>query len=282
MVTLGVATQARANLDACGGMYLDAAAAASCEVVPTEKCTQKCEPVAGEKVCAARLTTMCASSCTLTAEVSCLATCEESCVPDCTQTPDCMGLCMSDCSADCSAKCADHDDVSECESSCTQCCSVDCDAQCKTAPPAPACEPVCGLACTGSCVGKANIDCQVDCQSTFYTACKTEVVEECKTECKNTGAAIFCDGQFLATAGDLEACANELASELDVHLDVDIEASASCDDDGCKGRVEADAAGGFFCAATPGQDTRGAGVAGGLMALLGLGLLRLRRTRRSA
>jgi MYXO-CTERM domain-containing protein len=266
-------------------MYLDAAAAASCKVVPTEECTPKCELVAGEKVCAARLTTECAGGCTATASVSCTSSCETSFVPNCTsqssQPPNCMGLCMSDCQQDCNAKCSGAADQGECRSSCAQCCSVDCHQQCD-APPAPMCDPTCATACAGSCEGKANIDCQVSCQSSLYTECETEVVEECKNECKNTGAAIFCDGQFLATAGDLQACAAALEAEFKVHLDVTIHASGSCDSDSCTGKVDASADSGFGCSVADDRSDAGGGMAGGLLALVGLGFLRSRRNRRSA
>src|SRR5262245_3928554 len=102
-----------AELEACGGIWLEADAAGSCQVLPTETCTTKCQPVAAEYVCAARLTTQCESTCTATAEVECVSTCTETCNPECDseeaagQPPNCMGLCMSDCQQDCDDKCAD-------------------------------------------------------------------------------------------------------------------------------------------------------------------------------
>lgn len=282
LTTLGVATPARASLEACGGVYLDASAAASCEVVPTETCTSKCEPVAVELVCAARLTTQCTGSCTAAADASCTSTCKESCVPECSsnpsQPPNCMGLCMSNCQQDCNVKCADASG-GECRSSCAQCCSVDCHSQCDKAPE-PACEPVCAVACSGACDGKANIDCQISCQSGLYASCKSEEVQVCKNECTTTGAAIFCNGQFLATAGNLQACADQLKAEFNVTLDVSAAASGSCDNGACQG--VADAKGALGCSVgTVGNADHG-GKAAGLMTLLGLGLWRIRRTRRSA
>jgi hypothetical protein len=74
--TIFVATTAKADhLDACGGIYLDASAGISCEVVPLESCSTVCEPVACEKVCAARLTASCSSSCTAMSEATCSTTC---------------------------------------------------------------------------------------------------------------------------------------------------------------------------------------------------------------
>jgi len=280
LTTFGAVTPARANLEACGGVYLDASAAASCEVVPTETCTARCEPVAVELVCAARLTTQCTGGCTATAEASCTSTCEQSCVPECTsqpsQPPNCMGLCMSNCQQGCTATCADSSG-GECRSSCAQCCSVDCHAQCDKQPE-PACEPVCAVACSGSCTGKANIDCQVSCQSSLFSSCKTEEVQVCKNECTTTGAAIFCNGQFLASAGNLQACADELQAEFNVTLDVSIAASGSCDNGVCQG--VADAKSELGCSVGTARNAAHSSAAGGLMMLLGLGLWQIRRTRR--
>jgi MYXO-CTERM domain-containing protein len=140
------------------------------------------------------------------------------------------------------------------------------------------CAPVCATACSGSCTGKANIDCQVSCQSDLYAACKPEVVEECKTECTNTGAAIFCDGQFLATGGNLQACADELEAEFNVTLDVSL--SASCDDGGCEGSADGKSSG-FGCSVASVPNPADGSRAGGLMVLIGLGLVCVRRNRRS-
>jgi MYXO-CTERM domain-containing protein len=104
------------------------------------------------------------------------------------------------------------------------------------------------------------------------------VVEECKNECTTTGAAIFCDGQFLASAGNLQACADELRDEFNVSLDVSINASGSCDNGSCEG--DADGKGTFECAIGSAPNAAHGSAAGGLMALLGLGLLRIRRNRR--
>jgi hypothetical protein len=285
LASSALVAEARAShLDACGGIYLDLEASSSCEVVPTETCTQECELVAGEKVCAARLTTTCDSSCTASAEVTCRSSCEETCVPSCARhpmgPPDCMGLCMSDCQQSCDDRCDGAANPGECRASCAQCCANDCHAQCDKEPE-PVCDSLCTTACSGSCEARANIDCQVSCQSDLYTTCKREVVEECRNECRTTGAAIFCDGQFLATSGNLQACADQLASEFGVHLDVDIEASGSCDSDSCQGAIDAEANGGLGCSVPtkPGGTT--GGLFGGLMALVGWAILRLRRTRRS-
>ena len=83
--------------------------------------------------------------------------------------------------------------------------------------------------CWGSCECQANVDCQVSCQSETFTECETEVTEECKNDCETTGIAIFCDGQFLASADDLEACAADIKTEFTIELDVHVEAEAEVD-----------------------------------------------------
>jgi hypothetical protein len=229
VIILGLVGEARADyLEHCNGIYLEADAAASCKVVPTKECEVKCEPVATENVCASRLTTSCDSNCTVEADVECRSGCKNTCVPNCTaqegkqQPPNCRGLCMSDCQKDCNEKC----EGGHCRCQCAQICSKDCRDKCDSEPE-PVCEPLCETACWGSCQGRVNVDCQLSCQSETFTECETTVTQECKKDCKTTGAAIFCDGQFLASADDLEACAEDIDAEFAIHLDVNIEANVS-------------------------------------------------------
>lgn len=235
LVLLAWAPRADAtHLDACGGIYLDAAAAATCEFVVLEDCQEKCEPVSTEKVCASRLTLTCEAECNQAADDVCVTTCTETCVPDCTtetEPPNCMGLCMSDCQQDCTDVCADAPDQGKCRSSCAQCCSNSCDEECD-GEAETTCEPVCETACAGSCDGRADLDCQVLCQRDLYTECEEVVVEECKDECETSGGAIFCDGQFLATGNDPTACAEVLSSELGAEVDVTVAGAVDGDGDG--------------------------------------------------
>jgi hypothetical protein len=50
------------------------------------------------------------------------------------------------------------------------------------------------------------------------------MVEKCQTDCKQTGGAIFCDGQFL-NADNVNSCADELSAKIKIN--VDIKASVS-------------------------------------------------------
>ncbi len=229
MLTIAFAGDAQAStLDSCNGIWLEVEAAGSCEVVPVEECEVECTEVAMELVCASRLTAECESSCTAEATVECRSGCEETCVPSCTQQvteeqpPNCMGLCMSDCQMDCNVTC----EGGVCRSQCAQICSSDCHDKCD-ADPEPACEPVCDTACFGSCEGRASVDCQVTCQSELVTQCEIDGSQECVEDCDTSGYAIFCDGQFLASAGDLDACAAEIEDSFDIHLEFKAEASAS-------------------------------------------------------
>jgi hypothetical protein len=125
----------------------------------------------------------------------------------------------------------------------------------------------------------------VTCQAERFTECETEVVQECKEECETTGAAIFCDGQFLASAGDLEACANDLEDHfgfsLDVNIDVDVD--GECHDNSCEveGEGEGDGKLGCFSTIDPqGRTPRGFGWA--MLVMFGIGATRLRRVTRRA
>jgi hypothetical protein len=290
MLTLGLtSTTAHAEfLDACGGVYFEALAEGSCELVPVEQCETACEPVAVTKVCASRLYTECDSSCTATATVECEASCSETCVPSCeteaaTQPPNCMGLAMSDCQMDCNAKCEGEPEHGECRSACAHTCAHDCDAQCEPEQETT-CEPVCATACSGSCEARANIDCQVDCQNTTFTECETTVTEECRQDCETTGAAIFCEGQFMAAAGNLEACAADLEAafdfELDVNVDIDVDVDAECMDGMCEGEGEIDSKADAGIGCTVNADRPG-GFGWAVFSLFGIGAWRIRRAHRS-
>ncbi len=233
LVALGLPSDAQANhLDGCNGIWLEVEAAASCEVVPVEECEVKCTEVSMELVCASRLTTECEGGCVAEASVECRSGCEETCVPSCVeqeaadQPPNCMGLCMSDCQMDCNVTC----EGGVCRSQCAQICSSDCHDKCN-AEPEPVCEPVCETACWGSCEGSASVDCQISCQSELFTQCEADTSQECVEDCDTSGFAIFCDGQFLASADDLESCAAEIEDSFEIHLEfqAEVEAEASAD-----------------------------------------------------
>ncbi len=273
LLSLGFAREASAHhLEACGGVWVEIVTA--CEVVRAESCMERCTPVSVEEVCASRLTTTCGQSCTAEADLSCRSGCETTCGTACTaeeivEPPNCMGLCMSDCQQDCTVACAIDPESSHCRSSCAHICGDACHEKCDPAPVAE-CDTMCDSACWGSCEASANTECQISCQTERFTTCETEVVEECRSECQATGAAIFCDGQFLA-ADDLQACADELLEELDIRVDVSFGVDAEVDGDfGCSVGACSIAGGGL----------RTAGPAAMMLAFAGACAWRIGRARR--
>jgi MYXO-CTERM domain-containing protein len=66
----------------------------------------------------------------------------------------------------------------------------------------------------------------LSCQTDNYTSCQTDTVNTCNTTCETKGGAIFCDGQFL-NASDLQACADQLATEFSFSIDVTAHVSVS-------------------------------------------------------
>ncbi|WP_434417975.1 hypothetical protein [Nannocystis pusilla] len=207
---------ARADLEACGGIFLFAEA--QCKFVPTEECMTSCEPVAMETACASRLYTECEGECTASFEVECVGSCETSCSSQCEadaeteDPPNAMGVCMSTCQQACNDECAGAEHQGECRSACAHTCGESCEPRCGDLDDEVACDTKCSAVCEGSCEASARSECQISCQSTRFSECKTEVVDVCSESCTQTGGAIFCDGQFLASS-DLQACADELLAE---------------------------------------------------------------------
>jgi MYXO-CTERM domain-containing protein len=271
------AGEARAShLDACGGIWLDAEAAGRCEVVTKESCETRCEPASTERICATRLYNECAPSCQLTADVECTASCTETCGTECLASGsiDCGARCVSECIHEVQDVCGGG--VGQCSEQGGSCCAHSCDAHCE-AEASVECSTVCETSCTGECEARAQMDCQMECQSVEFEACGTAVVQECNEECETSGAAIFCDGHFLATGGDLDACAAQLEAEFSISLDVDIDVDVDLTDghEDCD-ELEEDIEDAVSCSvAGPG------GGALGLLVLVALGT-RVRRREQAA
>jgi MYXO-CTERM domain-containing protein len=124
------------------------------------------------------------------------------------------------------------------------------------------------------CMEEVTRDCVLSCQTDNYTTCETDTVKTCNTTCQTKGGAIFCDGQFL-NASDLQACADQLATEFSFSLDVTAHVSVSGD-----GTVTKTNSNGTkttsSCAFSPPTSGHG-GVAWGAMAALGIAVARRRR-----
>lgn len=226
-----VSAPARADLQACGGIFLSADA--GCEYRPKKECMTECMTVAVEQSCVAQVYNECETSCTTTATTECENTCTATCVDNCTTTvteeegPSCIDLCLADCDSgggegycgsskhrNACGRCAKH----TCERRCEEKCG-DAEAP-KKITTMTECMPTCTNACTASCSAKVNTQCQVDCQERTYTECEEKMVETCETQCEDKGGAIFCDGQFL-NATNVNSCADELSLKLDIDVDID-------------------------------------------------------------
>jgi hypothetical protein len=141
------------------------------------------------------------------------------------------------------------------------------------------CMPTCTTACGASCTAKANVECQLSCQETSYVECEEKMVEKCETDCKQTGGAIFCDGQFV-NADNADSCADELEAEVKIEIDIDAAIDTvedTADDVGDATSDTADCVDENVCAVSNVGASHGGG---GLFALAPLAfalLLRLRR-----
>jgi len=228
LLSLGSPRVAHAELDACGGIFLQRNAA--CEYRPKEQCMTQCMTVAVEQSCVAQVYNECETSCTTTASTECANVCTTSCVDHCTTMTtasasigaSCSQLCVIDCESDGGGYC----DRATHRGACGRCAAHNCDKRCEQQCGASAevkistvteCMPTCTQACSASCTAKVNTQCQVDCQERTYTQCEQAMVEQCQTECKDAGGAIFCDGQFV-NANNTDSCADQLVATLDIDI----------------------------------------------------------------
>ena len=53
----------------------------------------------------------------------------------------------------------------------------------------------------------------------MYVECEQQMVEQCKTDCKDTGGAIFCDGQFVH-AENAQSCADQVEASVSIKIDI--------------------------------------------------------------
>lgn len=108
--------------------------------------------------------------------------------------------------------------------------------------------------------------------------CEQQMVERCQTQCKQTGGAIFCDGQFI-NASNVNSCADELRAK--VKIDVNIKASVNAAANKTKAAVNTASQKVSKACAVTNVGARSSG--GALGALSGLaGLASWQKTRRRA
>ena len=266
LASLGRAAPARAGIEECGNIDIDANATCTLEV--EGGCEAKCKPLAVEAACAGQLELSCRSRCDVEADLSCTAACNlGSCVADCTIDPprfDCTAECNLQADAECAGQCQANADQSECEASCKATYSASCDAQCQGTPPSASCEAKCQARCDADCTAKANVDCQVDCQAEGYVDCKARVKGGCDVACSSPEGALFCDGQYVDPRGELQQCIDALRAQLDIQVEARGTASSDCAGNTCSGEAEGSAS--ASCDLGPGAPA--AGTPGALCLLL--------------
>jgi MYXO-CTERM domain-containing protein len=120
------------------------------------------------------------------------------------------------------------------------------------------------------------MDCQISCQASGYVDCKADLQGGCEIACQSPDGALFCDGQYVDTGGNLQECIAALQALL--NIEVDVSAYAQCSGNTCEAGVDAKCS---ACAVAPTSNSAWSGYS--LAALgLGLGLAGLRRRRRRA
>jgi hypothetical protein len=266
------AAQAKA-LDRCGGVYLSADS--HCEFKPIQECETTCSTTSVEQVCAQKTYEMCGQSCTVSDVTSCKQTHTESCSKECEtiSTKSSRDVCVSECSDNCTSSAVSNNHFGGDHGRCQKNCAHDCNVQCESSSSSDQstdCETKCLSVVENQCKEEVNRECVLSCQTDNYESCQTETVNTCNTTCKDKGGALFCDGQYIG-ASDLQACADQLASEFSFNIDVTAHAVATVKDntDGSKTEVK--------CSFAPPTRGRGGVVALGALATLGVVLSRRRR-----
>ncbi|HKO46296.1 MAG TPA: hypothetical protein VJV79_01150 [Polyangiaceae bacterium] len=261
-------------LDQCGGVYLNADA--HCEFKPIQECQTTCSTTSVQQVCAQKTYEMCGQSCTLSDVTTCKETRSESCSKECEtiSTKSSREVCVSSCSDSCTTSAVSKNHFQGDRGKCQKSCDHDCNARCEsssTSDQTTDCETKCSSVIENVCVEEVTRDCVLSCQTNNYESCETETVNTCNTTCKDKGGALFCDGQFIG-ASDLQACADQLASEFSFNINVAAKAVAD---------TASDCVDSASSKCSFGPPTRGQGGMVALGALAALGVVLSRRRRRA-
>ena len=272
---------AHAGIAACGN--IDVKANANCKVEVKGGCNAQCTPVKFEAACSAKFQVKCDGRCNAEVKTECTAVCGGTCNATCNADPgkfDCKANCSADCEGECATRCQGNANGSECQASCKGSCSARCDASCSGTPPSASCQARCGACCSGSCKAKVNLDCNATCQAETYASCKGELSGGCKVQCEKPEGALFCDGNYVDTGGNLASCIDALKTLLNLRVDIPAQGSANCTGTGCTAEGEATANVGA-CELAPAGTSRPVGAAG---VVLGLGavVFAARRRRRAS
>jgi hypothetical protein len=271
---------AHAGIDACGN--IDVKANAKCEVVAQGGCTARCEPVSFQAACSAKLQAQCDGQCAASASADCTASCSGTCTGQCEANPgsfDCKGSCSASCESDCNAQCSGQASggqaSGQCQAECKANCSAKCDARCSGTPPSATCDAKCNASCSGSCEAKASAQCQIQCQGKLDAQCKAELKGGCEAQCQKPEGALYCDGQYVDTGGNLQRCVDALNAILNIK--VQGSASAQCSGNTCEAKAEASAS---ACSTSTQQPAQAPLVPIGVIGLAAIGATVARMKRR--
>jgi len=205
---LAPANALAAGPEACG--YIDFWAVSECHFEASGGCEASCEPLS--------FVAACDGACDASVDVSCEASCNVDCSASCEVNPgsfDCQASCNASCSAELEAHCGGDQ---ECAAYYNASCDASCSADCNYVPPSASCEAKCEASCQASCEVGAELDCSLDCAA--------EIQGGCELDCQEPEGALFCDGQYIPVQ-DLPACLAYLASNLDIQVELEAEASAN-------------------------------------------------------
>ena len=264
-------------LDKCGSIFLSASS--SCEFKPTQDCTSTCATTSVEQVCAQKTFSTCSANCTATDTTTCTQTHSQSCATECDTiaAKSSHEVCTSECSNNCTQGAVSKGNFGGDQDKCSRNCGHDCNSRCdscSTTDQSTDCTTKCMSVVQNECMEEVTRDCVLSCQTDNYTTCQTDTVNTCTTTCHDKGGAIFCDGQFIE-ASDLQACADQLATEFSFNIDVTAHVAVTGDgtvtttnNDGSKTTAKCS-----FSPSTSGHS----GLALGALAVLGIAVNRRRR-----
>ncbi len=276
---------AHAGLESCGNINVKAEA--KCTVETSGGCTAKCTPVSVQAACEGKAVVSCDGECTGSVDATCTGSCESDCSAKCTVNPgtyscagSCEGSCNTDCEATCEAQASGGTASADCKAHCGANCNAKCSASCSGTPPTADCSAKCKSSCSGKCEAKVTGKCQVDCQAKFDSVkCQADLKGGCDVQCSDPKGAIFCDGQYVDSGGNLSKCADALNALLNLKFEATGSASAECDGGTCsaeaEGQVKASA-----CSTSPQEAPHTPPVAPGVIVLGAIGAALARRVRR--
>lgn len=268
-VTVGLTASlpASAGIDACNNIRFDGLT--NCEVKLTAACSVACNNVgAFVMACATNLVPKCKETCTLPANPTCTDSCTVQCKSDCDNGVNviCSHNCFGECTVNRDTECSSAADPGQCAATWDANCDFECDQRCVTVD--GGCYQHCIECCDGSCTADANMDCQETCQDPQFDQCEQSFLDNCDADC-NADGALFCDGKYIISGSQIDACIEALAAE---GIEVKAEGEVTIGPDGVDGSIKG------LCSYSPStQAPVGAPLA--LMGLVGW-LARRRRTNR--